>query len=223
MTVRSSFKQKGQKKSSRPGRPGGARDVNRRERVAALEAAALQLYLERGVDSVSVDDITRLAKMAKGGFYRYFADQEALVAALLAPTRAVVVEALEACGRALSAARTKDEFFSAYRVIGEALATLLMEQPGPARLYLQESRGPASGARRPLAALGKTIATHAVSLTRAAQQRGLLRPMTPQVSALAVVGAAERLVLAVLQEEELGNVLEVPDLLVRLVLDGLRA
>jgi hypothetical protein len=37
------------------------------------------------------------------------------------------------------------------------------------------------------------------------------------------VGAAERLFLAVLHDEELGNVLEVPELLVRLVLDGLRA
>jgi hypothetical protein len=98
-----------------------------------------------------------------------------------------------------------------------------LEQPGPARLYLQESRGPSSGPRRPLAALGKTIATHAVSLTRSAQERGLLKPMTPQVSALAVVGAAERLFLAVLHDEELGNVLEVPELLVRLVLDGMRA
>jgi len=43
------------------------------------------------------------------------------------------------------------------------------------------------------------------------------------VSALAVVGAVERLLLAVLREEDVGNPLEIPDALTQLVLDGLRA
>jgi hypothetical protein len=50
-----------------------------------------------------------------------------------------------------------------------------------------------------------------------------LKPIPFAVSALTVVGAAERLLLAVLQEEDIGNVLEVPAALTTLILDGLRA
>jgi hypothetical protein len=43
------------------------------------------------------------------------------------------------------------------------------------------------------------------------------------VSALSVVGATERLLLAVLQGEDIGNVLEVPAALTTMILDGLKA
>jgi hypothetical protein len=45
----------------------------------------------------------------------------------------------------------------------------------------------------------------------------------PAVSALAVVGAVERLLLAVLRGEDVGNPLEIPEALTGIILDGLRA
>ena len=123
----------------RPGRVGGVRDLNRKERVKSLSDAALQLFLSRGLDVVTIDDITQMTGVAKGTFYRYFDDKEALVEALVAPVRSEMIAGLTACGKAL-----------------------------------------------------------------------------------AVVGAVERLLYAVLSEEDVGNPLEIPDLLTTIVLDGLR-
>ena len=42
------------------------RDTNRKVREQALLDAALPLFLERGIESVSIDDITQTARTAKG-------------------------------------------------------------------------------------------------------------------------------------------------------------
>ncbi|HEY0880895.1 MAG TPA: helix-turn-helix domain-containing protein [Archangium sp.] len=207
----------------RPGPVGGVRDLNRQKKTQAIREAALLLFLERGIEAVSVDDIMKAARMAKGSFYRYYADQTALVEDLMMPTRQLMTNALEACSRELVTASSPEMMVKAYRRIGDVLATLLMEQPGPVRLYLQEARAPAQGARRPIIELASQVARYAIEMTRIAQKHGILKPIPEAVSALTVVGAAERLLLAVLHEEDIGNVLEVPAALTTLILDGLRA
>ncbi len=206
----------------RPGPRGGARDTNRRERSKALADAALRLFLERGIESVTIDDITRETGVAKGTFYRYFADKGALVEALIAPARAELLTGLETCARALQKARNVEAMFEAYRAVGGSIAGIVFTHAGVVRLYLQENRGPATGARLKVAELAAEVSRLAVRITEKAHTHGLLRPIHPSVSALAVVGAAERLLLAVLREEEVGNPLEIPDALTTLVLDGLR-
>lgn len=208
--------------AQRPGPEGGRRDQNRKERVKALAEAALALFLERGLDGVTIDDITQACGVAKGTFYRYFDDKTALVDALLAPVRAGMLQGLEECGRRLEVARDVEAMFEAYRALGAIFAGAVLTQAGVVRLYLQECRGPAVGARARLVELSRLMSRHAVQLTRQAHTHGLLRPIRPEVSALAVVGAVERLLLAVLSEEEIGNPLDIPDLLSTLVLDGLR-
>ncbi|MCU0695586.1 MAG: TetR/AcrR family transcriptional regulator [Myxococcaceae bacterium] len=207
----------------RPGPIGGVRDTNRKEKAAAIKDAALHLFLERGIDAVSVDDIMKRAGMAKGGFYRYFETQTALVEDLIEGARRLMVEALEACSVDLRTASTRDAQFAAYRKVGDVVATLLMEHPGEVRLYLQECRAPAAGPRVPIVELSKVVSRYAISITAQAQAHRILKPIPVPVSALTVVGAAERLLLAVLQEEDIGNPLEVPEALTTLILDGLKA
>jgi AcrR family transcriptional regulator len=199
------------------------RDTNRKEKTAVIRDAALRLFLERGIDAVSVDDIMSKAKMAKGGFYRYFDTQTQLVAEILEPARVVMMEALTACSVDLKTAATRDAQFAAYRKVGDAVATLLMQHPGEVRLYLQECRAPLNGPRRPIVELSRVIAQYAISITAQAQSHKILKPIPVPVSALTVVGASERLLLAVLQEEDIGNPLDVPDALTSLILDGLKA
>ena len=206
----------------RPGRSGGPRDTNRRERIKSLIDAALRLFLERGIDAVTIDDITQATGVAKGTFYRYFADKGALVDALMTPARSEILSGLETCQRALQRARDVEAMFEAYRAVGAILAGFMLTHPGVVRLYLQENRGPANGARLKVVELSNQIARLAVRITEKAHSHGLLRPIHPAVSALAVVGAVERLLLAVLREEPVGNPLEIPDALTTIVLDGLR-
>jgi AcrR family transcriptional regulator len=207
----------------RPGQPGGVRDTNRKARIEALIDAGQLLFLDRGIEGVSVDDITSKAKMAKGSFYRYFDSQTALVETMLEPVRAKMTDALDQCSVALDTAATRDAQFTAYQRLGDAIGTLFLEWPGIVRLYLQENRAPAVGARKPIVELAAVIARYAIDITKKAQGHGILRPIPVGVSALSVVGAAERLVLALLLEEPIGNPLEVPAHLTTLILDGLKA
>jgi TetR/AcrR family transcriptional repressor of nem operon len=50
---------------------------------ARILAAAGRLFRERGIEGASVGDIMREAGMTHGGFYRHFADKDALLAAAL--------------------------------------------------------------------------------------------------------------------------------------------
>jgi AcrR family transcriptional regulator len=190
--------------------------------MKAISEASLRLFVERGLDGVTIDDITQAAGVAKGTFYRYFEDQTALVDALLEPARRELLDGMEACGRALAVARDVEAMFDAYRAVAAVIASALLQYPNVVRLYLQECRGPAVGARVKIVEMARVVSRHAVDITEKAHTHGLLRPIRPAVSGLAVVGAVERLLLAVLSEEEIGNPLELPDALTTLVLDGLR-
>jgi AcrR family transcriptional regulator len=180
------------------------------------------LFLERGVEATTIDDITRAARMAKGGFYRYFEDKKALVDALFRPVFVRFEQALQICSKALETAKDRQTMFEAYREVGASIAVLLIEHPGMLRLYLQENRGPAQGAGAGIVRFAQKVSDYAVEITQKAHRHGILRPIHPRVSALAVVGATERLLVAVLADEDVGNLLELPDQLTSLILDGLR-
>jgi AcrR family transcriptional regulator len=194
--------------------------------VETLEEAALPLFLERGIDGVTIDEIVAAAGVAKGSYYRYFDDKAALVGSILAPVRARVDEAFDVCAAALAA--TDDPYdpldlTGAYQALAVALAGVVASSPGAIRLYLQEGRAPATPARAPVVELAHAVSRGALRLTVVAHERGLLRPMDARVSAAAVVGAAERLVFGALSGEDLGDPEVAVASLIAMVLDGLRA
>ncbi|MBX5480712.1 MAG: TetR/AcrR family transcriptional regulator [Myxococcaceae bacterium] len=208
----------------RPGQPGGVRDTNRRERINALSTAAMQLFLARGIEPTTIDDITQAAGMAKGSFYRYFEDKTALVAHLFDPIREEIELAMQQASRALEAETDRAKMVEAWRTLGETMANIVFSHVGAVRLYLQESRGPSGGARTPVVSISDMVGRYAIELTRKAHAHGLLRrSIHPAVSALAVVGAVERLLSALFAGEEIGNPLEVPRALTSLIMDGLAA
>jgi len=205
----------------KPGAPGGKRDENRRQKTDALIAAALPLFLAHGVEAVTIDDITRAAKAAKGSFYRYFASKDALVAAIVAPAAADVDRALARCAERLAAAQDRGSLFAAYQELALALVPLALHRLDVVRLYLQESRGPATGARVPLVALSQRVDDGAIELTAIAVAHGLLDVADPRISALAVVGAIERLAFSVLNGRLDASPVDIVATLIRLVLDGI--
>lgn len=205
----------------RPGPPGGKRDENRRQKTDGLMAAALPLFLAHGVEAVTIDDITRAAKAAKGSFYRYFSSKDALVAAIVAPAAADVDAALSRCAARLAEANDRGTLFAAYQELALALVPLALHRLDVVRLYLQESRGAATGARAPLVLLGQRIDDGAIELTRIAVDRGLLDVADPRITALAVVGAIERLAYSVLTSRLDASPVDIVATLIRLVLDGI--
>jgi AcrR family transcriptional regulator len=180
----------------RPGPAGGKRDQNRRARSQGLLSAAEQLFLARGIEDVSIDDITRAADVAKGSFYRYFPSKEALVRALLADARTRVVSAFEHAEQQLQSATTEAEMNRAYLRLGRELLVVLLGAPNVTRLYLQESRAPGVHARAAVRELEREVAALSLRVTEAAFAHGLLRKTAPQISTLTVIGAAEKLLTA---------------------------
>lgn len=207
--------------NERPGPSGGKRDLNRKRRTAELAQAGLELFLERGVEAVTIDEIVRAAGVAKGTFYRYFKGKEELVGALIAPVTDIFEDGLRHANTALQRA-TNADLAGAYLGIALTVVQAMTRYPDVLKLYLQESRGPAIGARRPIARLADTITRQSLVLTRLAVDHGLLRPRDPRVSALAVVGAGERLLHAQLSGDDLGEPGAVAQALIEMVLDGLR-
>lgn len=208
--------------AERPGAPGGKRDRNRRERTTQLGQTALALFLARGIEVVTIDDICRAADVAKGSFYRYFADKEALVEALVTPVDVAVRAALDGCEARLQQASDDAALQAAYQGLALALLPVGLAHLDVLRLYLQERAAPPLGARAPLAALARTVDDGAVRLTRVAVERGLLDVSDPRISALIVVGAIERLAHAVLGGALDASPIDILTTLIRLVLDGVR-
>lgn len=65
------------------------RTSRKRERTRGeLVTAAEQLVAERGIDAISIDDVTKAAEVAKGTFYTHFADKSDLAAAIAERIRA---------------------------------------------------------------------------------------------------------------------------------------
>lgn len=208
---------------ARPGPSGGRRDANRAERAAAICVAAVRLFRERGLDGVTVDDITREAGVAKGSFYRYFRDKPQLVEAVFAPVATRAAAALDRCEVSLTRATGREGVAEVYRQLATDLAGAFLDSPEVVALYLQESRGPPVGARRPIRALADQLAARAIGLTTAAQQTGWLRSLPPAVTGGAVIGAAEALAHGLLTGRVALGPTEAAEALVSMVLDGVAA
>jgi AcrR family transcriptional regulator len=207
----------------RPGPAGGARDANRRARLAQIGEAALALFLEQGIPAVSIDQIVERAGVAKGSFYRYFRDKGELVAALLEPLAAAIDKAFTDCRSALSRAVSPEEVSASYLDLARQVAAAIAAHPHAALLYLQESRGPAAGARTTLRQLADEMADRAEQLSRHACDHGLLRPFDPRVQGLVVLGAVERLLYEFLSGRRIAARPEaVAAMVVSIILDGVR-
>ena len=206
----------------RPGAFGGKRDINRRKRVQDLIDAGLLLFLERGIEAVTIDDVAREAGMAKGNFYRYFRDKADLVEAVIEPVAGTTREAVQACDDQLRQADSRDEAVSAYVELGNRLVGALAMHPDAMCLYLQERRAPATTARQAIADLATDLDRRAMTLSQVAVDRELVAVSDPRVSAVAVLGAVEALALASVRNQIQMDPVKTTKSLISIVLEGLQ-
>jgi AcrR family transcriptional regulator len=216
------FEENSPANQERSDKPEGVRAKNRQARLQSLSDAALKLFLTSGIEAVTIDQIVGEANMAKGTFYRYFQDKEAIVGYQMEKISQEVNDALLACRHAVDQAKKREELLAAYQGLAQTLALIIYGNSDLGRLYLQESRGPDRGALRPIAELSRNILEHSIKLTKTAQEHGLQRTVQPEVSARAVVGATEALILASLDGSLKVPASEAWTTLISLVVDGLR-
>jgi AcrR family transcriptional regulator len=182
----------------RPGLPGGIRDTNRQQKAQRIRDAALALFLSRGLEDVSVEDIMTSAALAKGSFYRYFTDQQGLVADLIAPMAEQVTTALSTAAARLQAAPGSREAREATFVwLVTALTRAIAEHRGPVQLFLQENHGPSVAPRRPILELMNRIRRLATDLA----DHETIGRYSPLV-VVALVGATERMLLSLVHEPD---------------------
>lgn len=209
--------------AKRPGPVGGVRQKNREERIETLSAAAAQLFVRLGIEETSIDAISQEAGIAKGSFYRYFHHKADLLTYLMHPIVSAFERAFATCATELASLNSPKAQRAVYERMGESLAAVMFEHSAATRIALQESRAPKTESRQPVVDLMAMIQRNAIELTEIAQQQGLLRPFRSAVSALTLVGATEKLLLAVLSGEDVGPPLELPEALASIILDGLRS
>jgi AcrR family transcriptional regulator len=208
--------------TERPGAVGGKRDLNRRKRVQDLIDAGLNLFLERGIEAVTIDDVAREAGMAKGNFYRYFKDKADLVEAVIEPIASTTRAALDECHAQLSKINGHSEAVAAYAELGNRLVGALAMYPDAMCLYLQERRAPATTARQAISNLASELDGRAIALSQVAADQNLVAVSDPRVSALAVLGAVEALALASVRNQVQLDPIETTKGLISIVLEGLR-
>jgi len=197
----------------RPGPEGGKRQRNREAKTKALLDAALGLFVEQGIEAVTIDEIAKRAGMAKGNFYRYFADKSEVVEALLAPAAREVRRAMRTTAVKLARADDAKSLEAAYASLAVKLAAAVIPRLDVVQLYLQENRAPATPSRASVRALADELEDGAIHLTQVAVDHGLLRVDDPRVSAFAVVGAVEQLAITRLR----GRLDAPPDQIARIV------
>ena len=206
----------------RPGAFGGKRDINRRKRVQDLIDAGLLLFLERGIEAVTIDEVAREAGMAKGNFYRYFRDKADLVEAVIEPVASTTRQAVQECDDQLRQANGRDDAVAAYGHLGNRLVGALAMHPDAMCLYLQERRAPATTARQAISDLATDLDRRAISLSQVAVDRNLVTVSDPRISAIAVLGAVEALALASVRNQVQMDPIKTTKSLISIVLEGLR-
>jgi AcrR family transcriptional regulator len=208
----------------RPGPSGGRRDENRRRRTQDLVDAGLALFLEHGLEAVTIDDITRRAGIAKGSFYRYFEDKADLVDAVVAPMAGEFRSALRRCALALGKADGAPEALTgAYLTLAAELSATAFGHKDAVRFFLQEHRAPTLGEREGLRGLSSELSKAAIHLSQVAVDHRLIEVEDPRVSALAVLGAVEHLGLHIFRGELDVAPERIARIVVGMVLDGIRA
>lgn len=122
-------------RSSSESKPDGRRECKRRRTRERIQSSARRLFLERGFEATTIEDIAEAANVSKRSFFSYFPSKEEVVyawqdgfgqilaeAVLARPSGETMVQALEEALAALAEASAAD-------IEGVALASLIRETP----------------------------------------------------------------------------------------------
>ncbi len=175
----------------------GRREANKAEKRDRLLAAGLRAFREDGWALGSVERIVVDAGVARGTFYLYFRDKEALFLALVERLFGPLGEVLRDTRAALAACGDAGATVPVYVALGARLAALLGDRSDEVRLVFAEARSPGAAGEAVRARLAEVVA-HTEGILEDAVGKGALRPHDPHVVALAIVGGVERLVEAAL-------------------------
>ncbi|KJC58002.1 transcriptional regulator [Bradyrhizobium sp. LTSPM299] len=122
-------------KSSAAAAPPGLRERKRQQTRERLTRAAMVLFLERGFEATTLDDIAAAADISRRSFFHYFASKEDVVFALHEEITAALIAAVAARPRdesMLAAAENAISAMARQLEPGEAIAMARLKRDNPA-------------------------------------------------------------------------------------------
>lgn len=198
----------------------GRRDEKKALKRKRLEAAGERAFLQHGYASATIDQIAAEADVARGTFYLYFKDKDALFSALIDRFMGPLLTTVKDVRDALARCEDTPSTFPIYAAFGLQVSELLRSHASLVRLYLSESRSPGKG--------GAIIRKRSVRLERLtteiledAVRRGLLREHDTHVATHAILGAIERIAMQILRGDRTVDGERVPFEIVVLFRQGL--
>lgn len=181
----------------------GRREDNKALKRAALLEAGLRLFGEQGFDRTSIEQIAVEAGVARGTFYLYFDDREALFDAVVDGFFEPLLGVFDEVEGQLHRAADAGAALRIYQGMALRLAALGLGHRTRLLLIFREMRGQGLAGLR---ARERTMIERITALTTLARQLGLIHVDDPLLASLAILGAIERLFFeALLGDLELGD------------------
>lgn len=200
------------------------REKNKIEKRKALIDASLDLFLEFGVEVVTIDVIVKKAAISKGSFYNYFDSKPSLISAIFEPYYDTVKTSFAKTKEEFKHVKNDEDLFELYKGLAMALALTFLANPKVTLLFIQNNKGPATPSKKVFMDLYELVISECYEITVIARKYELFgNDIDPAVSTLTVVGAVETLLSRFFGnhfQPEKG--LEIIDDLIELILNGLK-
>ncbi len=163
------------------------------QRRAALLDAARQVFAQKGYHPATVDDITRVAGVAKGTFYLYFSEKRAVFYDLMDQ----FFDMVTSVGMSVSAdVKTKKEYFARIEAAASRLVELFQNNRDLVRLSYRESMGMDERLEKMVHEFYRSMARVEADNIRLGMDLGLFRDdVDPLLAAYAHIGMVERVLL----------------------------
>lgn len=191
----------------------------RDDRRAQLLEAARQVFADKGFDAATVDDITRVAGVAKGTFYLYFEEKRQVLHALVE----TFLSLLTAIGQSVATeVGTPTEYFARITQAMTEILRVFSEHRALAKLAYRESMGIDRQLARMLHDFYRAIAEVEAENIRLGIRLGIFREVDPLVTAYAHIGMIERVALALPVERPSASLPSLTKQLLALGYEGLR-
>jgi len=178
--------------------PLGRREDNKALKRAALIEAGLRLFGEQGFDRTSIEQIAAEASIARGTFYLYFEDREALFDAVVDGFFEPLLGVFDEVHGQLERATDPAAALRIYQGMALRLAALGLANRDRLLLIFREMRGQGLTGLR---ARERRMIARVTELTALARDLGLVRVDDAQLASLVILGAIERLYFEALHGE----------------------